>query len=49
MIATSIGKLFLYTVLLPLALLLAVSAIAAVRGAWQAKREEKRGKMPEHW
>lgn len=45
----SIGKMFLYTVLLPLGLLLLVSAVAAVRGALAAKCEERRGRMPEHW
>lgn len=46
----SVGKLFTYTVLLPLMLLLLVSGIAAVRGCLAAKRDEKRGILPpEHW
>jgi hypothetical protein len=44
-----VGKLFLYAVLLPLALLLLASAVAAVRGAIATGREEKKGRMPEHW
>lgn len=49
MIVLIMGKVFLYFVLLPTALLLLVSGIAAVRGAWAAKREETSGRMPEHW
>lgn len=43
------GKLFLWCVLVPFAVLMFVSFGKAVQGAIAAKREEKKGRMPEHW
>ena len=43
------GKLFLWCVLVPFAILMLISFGKAVQGALSAKRKEKKGKMPVHW
>lgn len=45
----SLGKLFLWVVLVPIALLFTISFGKAIAGAIAARRDEKSGKMPEHW